>query len=100
MSLMNVITINEFESNQNHFLEMARKGMDVVLKSKIFGSFKIVPISTTDAIEAIDDNDPNDETIAAIEEATQHADSIRNGANITETVDLSSVEAMLKSCGV
>ena len=22
---MNVITINEFESNQNHFLEMARK---------------------------------------------------------------------------
>ena len=48
----------------------------------------------------MDDNEPNDETIAAIEEATRHADSIRNGADITETVDLSSIEAMLKSCGV
>ena len=48
----------------------------------------------------MDDNEPNDERIAAIEEATRHADSIRNGADITETVDLSSIEAMLKSCGV
>lgn len=26
---MNVITINEFNTNQNHFLEMAKKGMDL-----------------------------------------------------------------------
>ena len=34
---MNVITINEFNTNQNHFLEMAKKGMDLMLKSAIFG---------------------------------------------------------------
>lgn len=97
---MNVITINEFESNRNHFLEMARKGVDIVLKSNIFGNFRIVPIVTTGSVEALDDYEPNDETISAIEEAKSHAASIRNGAKISETIDLSSVEAMLKSCGL
>lgn len=41
----------------------------------------------------------NAETLAAINEAKEHIASIKNGAKITETIDLSSVEAMLKSCG-
>ena len=40
----------------------------------------------------------NEETKSAIEEAKSHAASIRNGEKISGTVDLSSVEAMLKSC--
>ena len=38
--------------------------------------------------------------IEAIKEAKEYIASIKNGAQITETVDLSSVDAMLKSCGV
>lgn len=40
------------------------------------------------------------ETLEAIKEAKEHITSIKNGAKITETVDLSSVDAMLKSCGI
>lgn len=40
----------------------------------------------------------NEETKSAIEEAKSHAASIRKGTKISETVDLSSVENMLKSC--
>lgn len=40
------------------------------------------------------------ETLESIKEAKEHIASIKNGAQITETVDLSNVDAMLKSCGV
>ena len=40
------------------------------------------------------------ETLEAIKEAKEHIASIKNGAQITETVDLSSVDAMLKSCHI
>lgn len=41
------------------FFEMARKGVDIVLKSNIFGNFRIVPIVTTGSVEALDDYEPN-----------------------------------------
>ena len=40
------------------------------------------------------------ETLEAIKEAKEHIASIKNGAKITETIDLSNVDAMLKSCGI
>lgn len=40
------------------------------------------------------------ETLEAIKEAKEHIASIKNGSQITETVDLSSVDAMLKSCHI
>lgn len=40
------------------------------------------------------------ETLEAIKEAMEHIASIKNGAQIKEAVDLSNVDAMLKSCGV
>ena len=40
------------------------------------------------------------ETLEAIKEAKEHIASIKNGAKITGTVELSSVDEMLKSCGV
>lgn len=40
------------------------------------------------------------ETLEAIKVTKEQIASIKNGAKITETVDLSSVDAMLKSCGV
>ena len=41
------------------FFEMARKGVDIVLKSIIYGIFRIVPIVTTGSVEALDDYEPN-----------------------------------------
>ena len=40
------------------------------------------------------------ETREAIKESKDHIASINKGAQITEAVDLSNVDAMLKSCGV
>lgn len=40
------------------------------------------------------------ETLEAIKEAKEHIASIKNGAKITKTIDLSNIDAMLKSCGV
>ena len=40
------------------------------------------------------------ETLEAIKEAKEQIASIKNGAQITEAVDLSNVDAMLKSCGI
>lgn len=40
------------------------------------------------------------ETLEAIKEAKDHIASIKKGAKITETIDLSNVDAMLKSCGI
>lgn len=40
------------------------------------------------------------ETLEVIKEAKEHIASIKNGAQITETVDLSCVDAMLKSCHI
>ena len=98
---MNVITISEFKSNQTHFLEMAKKGVDIVLKSRLLGNFRIVPVASTDDEEVCTSGDiPNKETADAIKEARKHASSIRDGKEIAEKVDLTSVEAMLKSCGV
>lgn len=38
------------------------------------------------------------ETLEAIKETKKNIASIKNGAQITESVDLSSIETMLKSC--
>ena len=43
---MIVISTREFRANQTKFLDMARNGEDVILKSRSSGSFKLIPVET------------------------------------------------------
>ncbi len=47
---MIVISTREFRANQTKFLDMARNGEDVILKSRSSGSFKLIPVETQDTI--------------------------------------------------
>ena len=48
--IMIVISTREFRANQTKFLDMARNGEDVILKSRSSGSFKLIPVETEDTI--------------------------------------------------
>jgi len=48
---MLVISIREFREKQGIYLDMAKKGEDIVLKSREKGSFKLVPVVADDMIE-------------------------------------------------
>ncbi|HIT16638.1 MAG TPA: type II toxin-antitoxin system prevent-host-death family antitoxin, partial [Candidatus Avimuribaculum pullicola] len=41
---MMIISTREFRANQTHFLNLARKGEDVILKSRNSGSFRLTPV--------------------------------------------------------
>ena len=45
---MLVISSREFRANQGKYLGLAAEGMDILLKSRRKGSFKIVPVTEDD----------------------------------------------------
>lgn len=47
---MIVISTRDFRANQTKFLDMAKNGEDIVLKSRNKGTFKLVPINEEDTI--------------------------------------------------
>ena len=47
---MLVISTREFRSKQSKYLDLARNGEDVVLKSREKGSFKLIPVVESDTI--------------------------------------------------
>ena len=47
---MIVISTRDFRANQTRYLDMARRGEDVILKSRDAGSFRLTPVDTEDAV--------------------------------------------------
>ncbi|MDR1624067.1 MAG: type II toxin-antitoxin system prevent-host-death family antitoxin [Tannerellaceae bacterium] len=47
---MLVISTREFREKQGTYLNMAKEGEDVILKSRGSGSFKIVPVTDDDTL--------------------------------------------------
>lgn len=47
---MLVISTREFRSNQSKYLDLARAGENIVLKSREKGSFKLIPVIESDVI--------------------------------------------------
>lgn len=47
---MIIVSAREFRGEQSKFFEQAKKGDDVVVKSRNYGSFKLVPISDDDTL--------------------------------------------------
>lgn len=52
---MLVISTREFRDKQGKYLSLAKKGEDVVVKSRENGSFKLVPITEDDTLMSKDD---------------------------------------------
>lgn len=47
---MEVISTREFRANQKKYFDMASKGEDIVLKSRNYGSFRLIPVSQNDIV--------------------------------------------------
>lgn len=47
---MLVISTREFREKQGAYLSLAKKGEDVILKSRGSGSFKLVPVAESDML--------------------------------------------------
>lgn len=47
---MEVVSTREFRANQKKYFGMASKGEDVILKSRNWGSFRLIPISKNDIV--------------------------------------------------
>ena len=47
---MLVISSREFRANTGRYLDMVAKGMDVILKSRDWGSFRLTPVKESDVV--------------------------------------------------
>ncbi len=47
---MEVISAREFRSHQGKYFDMVKKGIDVIVKSRGRGSFKITPVTEDDTL--------------------------------------------------
>lgn len=52
---MIIISTRDFRANQSKFLEMAKNGIDIILKSRGKGSFKLVPVTDDDTLMSKDE---------------------------------------------
>ena len=67
---MMVISTREFRANQTKFLDMARDGEEIVLKSRSHGSFRLMPVEETEEGET----DLTAELVAALRQVKDHMD--------------------------
>lgn len=47
---MIVISSREFRANTGRYLDMASRGLDVILKSRGLGSFRLTPVKESDVV--------------------------------------------------
>lgn len=47
---MLVISSREFRANTGRYLDMVAKGMDVILKARGLGSFRLTPVKESDVV--------------------------------------------------
>lgn len=67
---MMIISTREFRANQTKFLGLARKGEDVILKSRNSGSFRLIPVE-----EGVNEKrDLTGELVAALRQVKDHID--------------------------
>ena len=69
-AVMMIISTREFRANQTKFLGLARKGEDVILKSRNSGSFRLIPVE-----EGVNEKrDLTGELVAALRQVKDHID--------------------------
>jgi len=67
---MIVISTRDFRANQTRYLDMARRGEDVILKSRDAGSFRLTPVDTEYAV--VSKRDLTEELRLALQQVKDH----------------------------
>lgn len=67
---MIVISTRDFRTNQTRYLDMARRGEDVILKSRDAGSFRLTPVDTEYAV--VSKRDLTEELRLALQQVKDH----------------------------
>lgn len=67
---MIIISTRDFRANQTKFLDMARNGKDIILKSRNSGSFKLVPVTEEDTV--LEKRDLMEELREALQQMKNH----------------------------
>lgn len=68
--IMIIISTRDFRANQTKFLDMARNGKDIILKSRNSGSFKLVPVTEEDTV--LEKRDLMEELRGALQQMKDH----------------------------
>ena len=64
---MLVISSREFRANTGRYLDMVAKGMDVILKSRSLGSFRLTPVKESDVVMS-----EKDFYVQVVDQISQH----------------------------
>lgn len=72
---MIIISTRDFRANQTKFLNMARSGKDIILKSRNSGSFKLVPVTEEDSV--FGKRDIMEELRGALQQVKEHMEGKR-----------------------
>lgn len=78
---MEIVSTRDFRSNQGMYLDMAKAGKDIVIKSRNHGSFRIVPVNVSNI--ASDD----DELTGRICQGLREVKMIREGKLKAQTME-------------
>lgn len=54
---MIIVSTRDFRANQGRYLNQARNGEDVIIKSRDHGSFKITPVTKDDTVYSMEELD-------------------------------------------
>lgn len=82
---MIVISTRDFRANQTKFLNMAKGGEDVILKSRSSGSFKLTPVEEEDAV--VKKRDITEDIVAALRQVREHLDGKIKLKTLDEVID-------------
>ena len=82
---MIVISTRDFRANQTKFLDMARNGEDVILKSRSSGSFKLTPIEAEDTV--VSKRDLTEELRLALQQVKDHMEGKIKLKTLDEVID-------------
>lgn len=82
---MIVISTRDFRANQTKFLNMAKGGEDVILKSRSSGSFKLTPVEEEDAV--VKKRDITEDLVAALRQVRDHLDGKIKLKTLDEVID-------------
>ncbi len=77
---MVVISTRDFRANQTKFLNMAREGEDVILKSRSNGSFRLTPVEEQKC-------DLTEDLIGALRQVRDHLDGKIKLPTLDEVID-------------
>lgn len=82
---MIIISTRDFRANQTKFLDMARNGKDIILKSRNSGSFKLVPVTEEDTV--LEKRDLMEELRGALQQMKDHMEGKIELKTLDELID-------------